>query len=326
MIARLQAALADPAADAAARASLGFALTRALDASGEYPAAFAAAREANRASREAAPGVRYDRSAYERVIDELIRAFPAAPAASPGADAEPHPVFICGMYRSGSTLTERLLTGHPGVAAGGELELLPALVRTLFAPFPSGASHAPQALFEQATMRYRAELVRLFPGATWVTDKRPENFLYLGLVRRIFPRARIVHTVRSALDNCLSIYFLHLDQRMSYALDLADIGHYYRQYRRLMAHWRTVFGEDLLDFNYDGFVREPGPAARRLFEFCGLAWDERYLEFSGSGGAVKTASAWQVRRGLYRHASGRARHYARELAPLAAELADLAED
>ena len=121
----------------------------------------------------------------------------------------------------------------------------------------------------------------------------------------------------------LSIFFLHLDPRLSWALDLGDIAHYLRQYRRLMAHWRTVFGEDLMDFNYDDFVRDPRPAARRLFEFCGLTWEDRYLELSESAGAVKTASVWQVRRSLYRHASGRARHYARELEPLAAELQDL---
>src|SRR5262249_27009675 len=133
MIARLRAALAHPAAGAAERASLGFALARALDAAGDYAAAFAAAAEANRASREAAPGVRYDGSAYERIIDELIQAFPATPRAESAPEAEPHPLFICGMYRSGSTLTERLLAGHPGVAAGGELELLPPLAKTLFA-------------------------------------------------------------------------------------------------------------------------------------------------------------------------------------------------
>jgi len=326
MIARLRAALADPAADAAARASLGFALVRALDACGEYAAAFAAAREANRASREAGPGVRYDRATFERTVDELIRAFPAGEVPGSTADAPPHPVFICGLYRSGSTLAERLLAGPAGVAAGGELGFIAPLAESLFAPFPSGAALAPPALFAEAAARYRAELARFFPGAAWVTDKRPENFLYLGLIRRMFPHARVVHTTRNALDNCLSIYFLHLDQRAAYALDLADIGHYYRQYRRLMAHWRTLFGEDLLDFNYDRFVRDPGPTARRLFDFCGLAWDERYLEFSESGAAVKTASVWQVRRALYRHASGRARHYAHELAPLAAELADFAED
>jgi len=328
MIGELRAALADPAASAADRASLGFALARALDAAGEYPAAFAAAAQANRASRASAPmPVRYDRAAHERLIDELIRLFPAGPAPrATAADPAPRTLFICGMFRSGSTLTERLLAGQPGVALGGELELIPRLAHTLLAPFPMAMARASQALIEQAAAQYRDELARVFPGAALVTDKRPDNFLYIGLIRRLFPRARIVHTTRDPLDNCLSIYFLHLDQRMSYALDLADIGHYYRQYRRLMAHWRGVCGEDLLDFNYDTFVREPRPQAQRLFEFCGLTWDESCLDLENRPGAVRTASVWQVRRGLYRHASGRARHYERELAPLTRELAGMAED
>ena len=84
---------------------------------------------------------------------------------------------------------------------------------------------------------YRDELRRLFPGASYVTDKRPDNFLHIGLIKRLFPDSRIVHTTRDPLDNCLSIFFLHLDHSMGYALNLLDIGHYFRQYRRLMAHW-----------------------------------------------------------------------------------------
>jgi len=325
MIADLRRALADPAAGAADRASLGFALARCLDACGQYPAAFAAARDANAASRASAPAaVRYDRAAHERLVDELIRVFPQVPTAASADEAAPAPLFICGMFRSGSTLTERLLSARPEVAPGGELELIPRLAHTLFAPFPAAAAGVPPDLLEQAAARYRAELARVFPGARWVTDKRPDNFLYLGLIRRLFPRARIVHTTRDALDNCLSIYFLHLDQRMSYALDLADIGHYYRQYRRLMGHWRRVCGSDLMDFNYDDFVRDPRREAQRLFEFCGVPWDETCLDLEARrGGAVKTASVWQVRRGVYRHASGRARHYARELEPLVEALAGM---
>jgi hypothetical protein len=268
--------------------------------------------------------VRYDRAAHERLVDELIRVFPQVPTAATADEAAPAPLFICGMFRSGSTLTERLLSARPEVAPGGELELIPRLAHTLFAPFPAAAAGVPPDLLEQAAARYRAELARVFPGARWVTDKRPDNFLYLGLIRRLFPRARIVHTTRDALDNCLSIYFLHLDQRMSYALDLADIGHYYRQYRRLMGHWRRVCGSDLMDFNYDDFVRDPQREAQRLFEFCGVPWDETCLDLEARrGGAVKTASVWQVRRGVYRHASGRARHYARELEPLVEALAGM---
>ncbi len=327
LLARLRAALANPAANAADRASLGFALARALDACAEYRQAFAAAEAANRASRASAPAARYDRAAHEHFIDELIRAFarPRARAPQAGMSAGPRPIFICGMFRSGSTLAEQLLAGSAQVTRGGELDFLPQLVQSQLAPFPQALTAASDAALGRLAAQYLESVGRLFPGAAHVTDKRPDNFLLVGLIKTLFPNARIVHTTRDPLDTCLSIFFLHLDQRMSYALDLMDIGHYFRQYRRLMAHWKSLYGEDILDFNYDSLVREPRPAAQRLVAFCGLDWDEACLDLAHGAGAVKTASVWQVREGLYQRSSGRSRHYARELAPLAAELAEPAE-
>jgi len=328
LLARLRAALANPAASPADRASLGFALGRALDACAEYRQAFTAAEAANRASRASAtPAVRYDRVAHEHFIDELIRAFarPRTRAPLAGKPAGPRPIFICGMFRSGSTLAEQLLAGSPQVARGGELDFLPQLVQSELAPFPASMAAVSDAALARLAAQYLASIARLFPGAAHVTDKRPDNFLLVGLIKSLFPDARIVHTTRDPLDTCLSIFFLHLDQRMSYALDLMDIGHYFRQYRRLMAHWKSLYGEDILDFNYDSLVREPRPAAQRLVAFCGLDWDEACLDPAHRAGAVKTASVWQVREGLYQRSSGRSRHYARELAPLAAELAEPAE-
>jgi len=118
----------------------------------------------------------------------------------------------------------------------------------------------------------------------------------------------------------LSIYFLHLDHTMSYALDLADIGHYYIQYRRLMAHWQTLYGADILDLDYDALVQEPRPAMEQLTAFCGLEWEEACLSFEQSARAVKTASVWQVRERLYRRSSGRWRNYAAHLASLQQQL------
>jgi tetratricopeptide (TPR) repeat protein len=322
---QLRAALAQPWASAAERASLGFALGRLLDGSGEYQAAFDAYAAANRDSRASAGAriVNYDRRRQEELIDRLMQSMVVERRDFVPGAPRPPPIFVCGMFRSGSTLTEQLLASHPGVAAGGELEFLPRLVAGELAPFPeSMASISPDRVASLAT-RYLDELARLFPGAAYVTDKRPDNFLYLGLIKSLFPDAKIVHTTRDPLDNCLSIFFLHLDHGMSYALELMDIGHYFREYHRLMAHWKRRFGADILDFHYDTFVREPQPAAARLFAFLGLDWEDRYLAFRAAGRAVKTASVWQVREPLYSRSSGRARHYARQLAALRAYLADL---
>jgi hypothetical protein len=173
---------------------------------------------------------------------------------------------------------------------------------------------------EALAARYLDTLAALFPGAKFVTDKRPDNFVYIGLIKTLFPDAKIVHTTRDPLDNCLSIFFLHLDQRMSYALDLMDIGHHYQQYLRLMAHWKAIYGADILDVSYDAYVREPQPVAEGLLAFLGLEWDERCLMPAPAGRAIKTASVWQVREPLHRRSSGRARHYASQLDALRAYL------
>jgi tetratricopeptide (TPR) repeat protein len=320
MIARMRAALAGPDASAADRASLGFALGRVLDQAGAYDDAFAAYAEANRTSRASAGGrTVYDRASEERLIDDIIAAFPVADAEK-SSSAGRAPIFICGMFRSGSTLTEQVLAGHPRVTAAGELELLPAFARDI--GFPSGVGALTGAQLSDVSGRYRARLAQLFPKAEYVTDKRPDNFAYIGLIKRLFPDAKIVHTTRHPLDNMLSVYFLHLDHSMGYALDLMDAAHHYRQYRRLMAHWRSLYPSDILDFDYDAFVREPRPATERLLSFLELEWNDECLNFHRRSNTVKTASVWQVREPLYQRSSGRWKNYERQLAPVREALAE----
>ena len=121
------------------------------------------------------------------------------------------------------------------------------------------------------------------------------------------------------------IFFLHLDHSKGHALDLMDTAHYYRQYRRLMAHWKLLFGADILDFDYDAFVREPRPAIEKLLAFCGLDWEENCMSFHRAKNAVKTASVWQVCQPLYQRSSGRWRNYARQLDSLRAYLDDIVD-
>ena len=322
LVERLRTALASPAATVAERASLGFALGRLLDARGDYRCAYAAYACANQDSRASAgPGfVAYDRAGQSAFTDRLIAT--PLPQARARVTARPRPVFICGMFRSGSTLAEELLASGAGLIAGGELDGLPRLVRELLVPFPETLAMLSEDQCEALARQYLDELARRFPGTTSVTDKRPDNFLLIGLIKTLFPDARIVHTVRAPLDNCLSIYFLHLDHRMPYALDLMEIGHYFREYRRLMTHWKMLFAGDIYDLNYDELVRAPAATLAGLGRFLGV-------EFAGSPAvastarAIKTASVWQVRQPLYSSSSGRAAHYASELVDLRAYLADL---
>ncbi len=326
LIGQLRQAIARPATPAEGKASLSFALGKLLDACGAHDDAFRAYRAANEHSRASAahPGPHYDRARHEQYIDQLIAAFPRARAAT-GSSHGAAPIFICGMFRSGSTLTEQVLAGHSHVTAGGEISFLPDLVQSRLVPYPARMAHVSSPELAAIAAQYRETLARLGHGAQHVTDKRPDNFLHIGLIKTLFPDARIVHTTRNPLDNGLSIYFLHLDQHMGYALDLADIGHYYREYRRLMAHWKSLYGADILDFDYDAFVRQPKPAVEKLLAFCGLDWEDGCMAFERVRNSVRTASVWQVRQPLYQHASGRWRPYARHLAPLRDMLGPLAD-
>jgi tetratricopeptide (TPR) repeat protein len=321
LIGRLKQAVAAAAA-MSDRASLGFALGRLLDARGEYRDAFAAYAQANQASRACAGPhvVPYDRVLQSAFVEKLIVSG-TPPVSAASSSAEPRPIFIVGMFRSGSTLTEQLLAAIPGVAAGGEIDFLPRTINSELPLFDSLATMTPERLDDIAA-RYRAELMRVSASAKYVTDKRPDNFLYIGLIKRLFPDAKIVHTTRDPLDNCLSIFFLHLEQQMSYALNLSDIGHYYREYRRTMAHWKREFADDIFDFNYDALVREPQRQFKALCDFLSLPWPGEVPQVRNRG-PVKTASVWQVREPLYSTSSGRSRHYAQELKDLRQELADL---
>jgi hypothetical protein len=324
LIARLQQAMAASGVTLAERANLGFALGRALDGCADYSAAFEAYVAANRDSRSsAAPGTgSYDAAAEERFVDRLISAFPA-PVDRSAVDlpAGPRPIFILGMFRSGSTLLEQLLAGHPRITAGGEIDVLPYLVGTAFAPFPEAAAVAPAPKRALLAAQYIQTLAGLFPAAEWVTDKRPDNLLYIGLIKCLFPDAKIVHTTRDPLDNCLSIYFLHLHQAMSYALDLMDTGHHYLQYRRLMKHWKALYPLDIIDVNYDMLVRQPRETMEALLGSLSLDWDDRCSSVPATGRTIKTASVWQAREPLYQRSSGRSRHYLRHLERLQAYLA-----
>lgn len=236
----------------------------------------------------------------------------------------PQPLFVCGMFRSGSTLAEQVLGAHPQVAAGGELNLLRRMAVQRLAPFPQGMASLDATLAATLAADYRAQLALRFPQAAtqrYITDKRPDNFELIGLIKTLFPAARIVHTTRNPLDVGLSVFSHHLQPITApWSCDLADIGHYYGQYLQLMAHWKALYPQDILDFDYDDFVRDPEPALARLLDFLGLPADAACLQFHRQRNTVKTASYWQVRQPLHRSASGRWRSYAAALAPMRAAM------
>lgn len=307
------------------RVNLLFALGETCDRIGAIEPAFDAFAKANRWLLRI-HGRRYDPAVAARATATMIETFASADTGphEPGAGAEP--LFICGMYRSGSTLIEQVLGSHPLVTPGGEVPHLRQLAHGRLAPFPASMATRDPGRDTALAADYREQLQALFPqsaGGRYITDKRPDNYLLIGLIKRLLPAAKIVHTVRNPLDNGLSVFMQHLNPLVAgYSCDLADIGHHYGQYRRLMAHWKSLYPDSIFEFDYDAFVREPQPALERLLAFLGLPWDDRCLAFHRLGNTVKTASYWQVRQPLHANASGRWRQYGSHLDPMRQALID----
>ncbi len=304
---RLRAAVVATAEEPEAREGLLFALGKALDDVGSYGEAFDAYRQANEQGQRLRG--RYDAEKAERGIASMLARFDHYWVSQAETSSTASPIFICGMYRSGSTLVEQILSAHASVQMGGELDVLPRLLTERLQPFPQRLADVTSAELAGLADEYLSALRQLFPNATHVTDKRPDNVLHLGIIRAMFPRAKIILTRRELRDNCLSVYFQQLGAPLSYATDLADTAHYYRLQERLVARWRELLGEHIFTVDYNELVRGPEPVLRGLLDFLELPWDPACLEFQQARSQVKTASVWQVREPLHSRSSGRWRNY-----------------
>ena len=324
LVVQLQSALARTELPASARASLGFALGRLLDQAGAYDHAFEAFKDANAqslASRDPKqPG--YDPARQDALVAALT-SLPAPAPIAPASAGSLSPVFILGQFRSGSTLLEQVLSAHSAVTTGGELPLLGMIAARDLRPYPQSLADLTTEQAAALHDAYLSGVALRLPGASGIiTDKRPDNFYHIGLILRLFPDARILHTVRDPRDTCLSNYFLHLSHAQPHAIDLSHLGHQYRAYERLMAHWKSIAPDNILDVDYDALVRSPEPEIQKVLAFLNLPFDAACLDFHNSRTPVKTASVWQVREPLYQQSSGRWRNYESHLEPLLEALND----
>lgn len=298
-------------------AELHFALGKIYDDLSDYSKAFGHYQTANLIEKR---GYSFDRQGHASLVSEMIHCYSAEKLAAVGTmgNTSSLPVLIVGMMRSGTTLVEQILSSHPAVAGGDELSFWGDQQRKI------GVCPALMEGLIQSVSGQYLELLQSFSGTTLrATDKLPANYQRLGLIHAVFPKARIIHCKRNPVDTCLSIYFLKFDAAHSYAYDLEDLAFYYREYQRLMAHWRSVLPPEIfMEVDYEELVENQEMVSRRLVDFCGLEWDERCLEFYKNERSVKTASNWQVRQPMYRGSKNRWRNYSPYIGPLLSLIKD----
>lgn len=292
----------------------------------QYDDAFASYREGNDLY-----GNVIDEQKFAESVDGLLEAFSAANIvqyARSSCDSE-LPVFIVGMPRSGTSLLEQILASHPAVYGGGERreihEISLAIARECGSeslPYPACLARATTELMDRLAATHLATLSDMAPEAARFTDKNPPNYFHVGLLSLLFPKARIIHSLRNPLDTCWSCYATRLGPGHLYANDLRSLGLAYRAYRRIMNHWHTVLTTPILDIEYEQVVSNPEPTVRKLLEFCGLEFHPDCLKFHESKRLTKTASIDQVVKPVYTTSVGRYRHfeeYLGELKELVAE-------
>ena len=305
---------------------LHFAASTLLDKLGRHAEAFEHARLANEMLRQTE--IKHDPAVHADWISRKIQYFTRDRIGSlPRATHDSRrPVFILGMPRSGTTLVEQILGRHPAVFAGGELQAL-RLVTRAFAgaawaeePYPQCFDDLSVGRANRAASDYLAKLDALDPAAPHVTDKQPLNFLLLDVIELLFPRARVIHCVRGALDTCLSCYMTNFELANAYKFDLAHLGSYYRDYLRLMEHWKRVLTVPILDVRYEDVVLDTRGQVRRMLEFLELPWEDACLRYYDGGRPARTASVDQVRRPIYTASIGRWKLYEKQLKPLIAAL------
>ncbi|RUX90748.1 MULTISPECIES: sulfotransferase [unclassified Mesorhizobium] len=284
-----------------------------------------------RQAKELSPR-RFDIESYRRSVDFMIELFsPRMAAAKAGhGSTSDVPVFVLGMPRSGTTLTEQICASHPDVHGAGELTKLRRITNRL-APKTRSPEELRKSIVDMTVEQskslaeeYLSHIRQRSPDARRIVDKLPHNFELIGLVRVLFPKARIIHCRRDAADNCISCYFLSFNEDNIYNADLNTLGLYYREYDRLMRHWDVVFPGQILQNRYEDMVSDQEGQSRRLIDHLGLPWDDACLRFFDKGGAVNTFSRWQVRQPIYTSSVNRWKSYGSAIKPLIDALGDLA--
>lgn len=306
--------------DAERTSWLAYALHNELHDSRDYAASWRALEQGCKAKRSL---LDYTQQGADALFDSLL-GWQAEEVSTGDGFRDPalRPVFVIGLHRSGTTLAERILGGHPSVSAGGETyDIRAHLRRASGLHFPSEID--PRVIQHRSQLNYPAIGQGYLRGVAWrargrpiVTDKLPSNYFNVGFIARALPEARFIHLNRDPIDVGLSSLRTLFSHACPYSYDQTEYVAHYRLYQRLMDHWRALLPERILDVRYDDLVNEPERTATRMAEFIGVDFQASMLEVGRSGDAVATASSVMMRDGIRRDRGKVWKAYEAQLAPM----------
>lgn len=291
---------------------LEFALGKVYNDLGDYQRSFEHYRAANDIARET---IKFDRDALVQENARRIEAFSLERMARMphGSDSD-LPVLIVGTPRSGTTLTEQIVSSHSKVAGAGEL----GFWGRLGGPIVNDLSGRYNDKVAKTLANGYLNLLRTNSrDAAHITDKMPGNFNYVGLIHAVFPNAKIIHCRRHPIDACLSMYFQNFNDNHSYKFSLEGLAVFYEEYLKLMEHWRNVLPPGVMhEIQYEELVEDTEDESRKLMEFLGLDWEEGQMDFFKKERPIFTCSKWQVRQPIYKSSKERWRRYEQFIEPL----------
>ena len=306
-----------------------FALGRALGDEKDYAQSFAHYMSGNALWRS---GLTYNSAATSAFVSRCIDVF--APPFFAGNRAAGHagaaPIFVVGLPRAGSSLVEQILAAHPLVEGAGELPEIMSITaeidRATGGRYPDTLRTFSDEAFRRLCQRYlERSLIYRRLGRPNFVDKMPNNFVHVGLIQRMFPDAKVIDVRRAPMACCFANFSHHFARGQQFAYDLQELGRYYADYVRIMAHWDAVLPGQVYRLRYERLVESPEGEIRALLAFLELPFDAACLFFFETERSVRSASSEQVRQPLFRDSLEFWRHYQAWLGPLRKVLGELAE-
>jgi hypothetical protein len=230
-------------------------------------------------------------------------------------------IFILGMPRSGTTIVEQIIANHKNVYGAGELKDLTEIIRENFLVndkirFPEKFNIKDQAFFNNMGTKYLENLDRYNANKNYITDKAPLNFRWIGLIKLILPKSKIIHCTRDPKDICLSLFKNIFEGQLNFSYSLEEVGKYYKLYQNLMEFWKQLLPDFIYDISYEKLVKNQEFESRKLLDFCNLDWDKNCLTFYKNKRGIITASFVQARKPIYKNSVKSWQKYENELLPL----------